>query len=85
MRWIIEEERIKSENRKRRYEEMRARSAQKEEQICALDQMLHVSSGKLAGSNIYCLGAEVRDKMLKDAEDKQKKKDEVDERKREQN
>jgi hypothetical protein len=78
------DDRLKSDGRKRKYEEVRALTTSKAEKILHLSKMLNVSSGKLACNNIFCLDETVRDKMVVDEETKQQKHREVQQRKQQQ-
>jgi hypothetical protein len=75
------DDRLKSEGRKRKYDEIRSTTVTKEQQIQQLEKMLGVTSGKLASNNIFCLDANVRNLMLKDEEKKKKKASEIQQRK----
>jgi hypothetical protein len=75
------DDRLKSDGRKRKYEEIRALTTSKAEKILHLSKMLNVSSGKLACNNIFGLDETVRDKMVVDEETKQQKHREVQQRK----
>jgi hypothetical protein len=67
----IIDDRLKSAGRKRRYDEIRASTATKEQKIEQLEKMLNVSSGKLASNNIFVLDESVRAKMLQNETQKQ--------------
>jgi hypothetical protein len=75
------DDRLKSEGRKRKYDEIRSATVTKEQQIQHLEKMLSVSSGKLASNNIFCLDNNVREKMVQNEEEKKKKDGEVQKRK----
>jgi hypothetical protein len=75
------DDRLKSEGRKRKYEDIVSKTATKTQKIQHLEKMLNVSSGKLACNNIFCLDENVRDRMLVDENDKRQKQRELQERK----
>jgi hypothetical protein len=77
-------DRLKSEGRKRKYEDIVSKTTTKAQKIQHLEKMLNVSSGKLACNNIFCLDKNVRDRMLIDDNNKRKKQCEVHARKEQQ-
>jgi hypothetical protein len=77
------EERLKSEGRKRKYEELHSENALKETNIEKLEKMLSFSSGKLASNTIFHLGGDLRDRMVIDQEQKNQKEGEKQVRKEE--